>query len=298
MNTALKSNIAGMIFALLVGFTFFSIKICVPLASPLQILTFRYDFAFLGLLLLLVLKFAKIDFHQKKKKPLFISTSFYVLFMIFQTIGLCFSTSIEGAIIFAVTPIIVQILAVFILNEHTTKGQLLCILLSVAALIYLLVSSTSSLQFNALGTAFLFLSSLNMAFFTIAIRYYRLNYSPTETAFAICLEGFIFLNLVSLGMGLYTHTLSSYFLPLQNPTFVVAIFYLGIACILITSHLIAYMLHYLPATNVAIFNNVSTAISIVVGVLALQESLEIYHIIGTVVILFSVIGMNRFALRE
>jgi len=298
MTTSVKSNIAGMIFALLVGFTFFSIKVCVPLASPLQILTFRYDFAFLCLGLLLVLKIVRLDWAQKKKKPLFIATSFYVLFMIFQTVGLCFSTSIEGAIIFAATPIVVQILAVFFLNEHITKGQLFCILLSVAALIYILINSATSLQFNPLGTVLLFLSSLSLALFTIAIRHYRLNYTPTDIAFAISLEGFISLNLASLVTGIYTHSLATYFLPLQNPHFVLAIFYLGIPCILITVHLTAYMLRYLPATNVAIFNNVSTAISIVVGVIALQESLEIYHIIGTIAILFTVVGMNRFAHRE
>lgn len=51
------------------------------------------------------------------------------------------------------------------------------------------------------------------------------------------------------------------------------------------------MLRYMPAVNAAIFGNLSTAISIVAGVAVLGEPLLTYHIVCTLLIIISVVGV-------
>ena len=91
-NTNVKAYGAAVFFSVLVGFSFLGVKTCVPLASSLQILVHRYNFAFLALLLLVVLRLVKIDLRGRPKKNLLLTAGFYIGFMALQVAGLCFST--------------------------------------------------------------------------------------------------------------------------------------------------------------------------------------------------------------
>ena len=76
------------------------------------------------------------------------------------------------------------------------------------------------------------------------------------------------------------------------PQVFIAAAYLGIGCILLSAHLMSYMLSKMEAAKGTIFGNLSTAISIVAGVAVLGESLMWYHVVCTAVIIGSVIGMS------
>ena len=127
-KTNIKAYSAAIFFSVLVGFSFLGIKTCVPLANSLQILVHRYNFAFLALLLLLALRIARLDLRGKPKKNLILTAGFYVGFMVLQVIGLYFSSSIEGSIIFAIVPIIAQIIAsVFFGRKSDCLAERFCL---------------------------------------------------------------------------------------------------------------------------------------------------------------------------
>ena len=138
-TTKIKAYSAAIFFSVLVGFSFLGVKTCVPLADSLQILVHRYNFALLALLILLVFRVARIDLRGKPKKNLFLTAAFYVGFMVLQVIGLYFSSSIEGSIIFAVVPIIAQIIASVFLGEKATLRQNIFVCLSVVSLIIIVI---------------------------------------------------------------------------------------------------------------------------------------------------------------
>ena len=50
-NDRLKPYTAAIIFTLLTGFSFLGIKACQPYANQLEILTYRYNFAFLAVVI-------------------------------------------------------------------------------------------------------------------------------------------------------------------------------------------------------------------------------------------------------
>lgn len=288
----MKAYGAAVFFSILVGFSFLGVKTCVPFANSLQILVHRYNFALLALLLLVVFRVVRIDLKGRPKKNLFLTAGFYIGFMVLQVVGLYFSSSIEGSIIFAIIPIIAQIIASLFLGERATLLQNLFVCLSVAALVIMIIMGSSDISFHPIGIALLMLSSVSMAVSNVYMRYVRDQYRPIEISAAIIIGGCIAFNLAFVVYGAVSGNLHTYFAPFRHREFIIATAYLGIGCILLSAQLMSYLLSKMAAVKATIFGNVSTAISIVAGVLVLGETLRSYHIICTLLIIAGVIGLS------
>ncbi len=294
MGTRSNVKVYGIaiLFSVLVGFSFLGVKTCVPLASGLQILVHRYNFAFLAIFVLLAFRIVRIDLRGRSKKNLFLTAGFYIAFMALQVAGMYDATSIEASIMFAIIPILVQIIASVFLNEKSTLIQNLFVCLSVAALIIMLVMGATSVSFHLGATILLLLSSVCMAISNVFMRYVRAEYKPIEISAAIIIGGCVAFNVAFLAQGVVTGTIGDYFAPLRHVEFTIAVAYLGIGCILLSAQLMSYLLSKLEAAKATIFGNVSTAISIIAGVLVLGEPLMPYHIICTALIVAGVIGLS------
>lgn len=295
----MKAHLAGVIFSLLVGFSFMSVKICVPLATPLQILAFRYSFAFLAAVFA-ALVFRKRNFIRIRRFTdlrLILVVVLYVGFMVLQTAGLVLSTSVEGSIFFAVVPIFAKILARILLGERASLIQDLFMSLSITALIVMLVLGASDLHFNLAGAALLVAASAFIAGSNVLMRQIKGRFTPFEITFAISVSGFILFNAAALIQGIRTDTLGSYGALLDNRSFMLATAYLGIFCIMATSQLMSYMMAHMPAVQGTLYGNLSTAISIVAGVVLLAEPLEPYHILCTLLIVAGVVGISVSGMR-
>ncbi|MEA4922739.1 MAG: DMT family transporter [Eubacteriaceae bacterium] len=293
-----KAYITGIGFSVMVGFSFLGVKVCTRVATTLQILTIRYDFAMLAVLVFMLLRLGRIDMNGKPKKDLLLTAAFYIGFMILQTIGLYFATSVESAILFAIIPIMVKIIAEIFLKERSTMLQNIFVCISVAALIAMIILGATNLTVNFVGVAVLLLSSLSMAINNVYMRFTRNTYTPFEITFMICLLGFVVFNAISLVNGAVHGTMAGYFEPCVHVEFVVATAYLGICCILFSAQMMAYMQAHMPAVNASLFGNVSTAISVISGVVVLGEPLRWYHIVCAVLIIIGAVGMNMSGRKE
>lgn len=282
----------AVMFSILVGFSFLGVKTCVPVANSLQILVHRYNFAFLAILLLMALRVVRVDLRGRSKKNLVLTAGTYIGFMALQVVGMFYSTSIEASILFAIVPILAQIIAAVFLGEKATLIQNMFVSLSVAALIVMLVMGSTSLTFHAGGTILLLLSSVCMAVSNVFMRYVRAEYRPIEISTAIIIGGWAVFNIAFLIQGAVQGTLGTYFAPFHHPEFVIAAAYLGVGCILLSAQLMSYLLSQLAAVKATIFGNVSTAISIIAGVVILGEPLMPYHIICAALIIAGVVGLG------
>ena len=291
-ESALKIYGSAALFSLIVGFSFIGVKTCVSVATPLETLTFRYNFAFLATLLIVAVGLVKIDLRGKPKKKLALTAGLYLGFMVLQTIGLVFSTSIESGIIFAIIPILAKIIASLFLKESTNWKQNIFVCMSVAAVITMFVLGASDITVNIPGLVILLLSSVSMALSNVMMRYVRGVYKPFEISFFITGGGFLIFNLAAIVYGLKAGTLADYFAPLSHANFIIATAYLGIPSTLVSALIMAYMLAHMEAVKATIFGNLSTAISIVAGVIVLGEPLQLYHVICTILIILGVIGLS------
>lgn len=287
-NQLKKAYLAAIVFSIVVGFSFLGIKTCVPIASTLQILVWRYNWAALVMGALIILKIAKLDLKGKPKKNLVLTAGFYIGFMILQTIGLVFSTTVESGIIFSIIPILSRIIAGFVLGEKSTCLQNIFVMISISALILMIILGASEVHTSVVGIIILLLSSLSMAISNVYMRYVRSFYRPVEITTYICFMGFIAFNLAFLASG----EISTYFEPLRHREFIVATFYLATACIVLSAQLMSFMLRHMPAVNATIFGNLSTAISIVAGVVFLGETLKYYHVLCSILIIIGVLGVS------
>jgi drug/metabolite transporter (DMT)-like permease len=284
---------SAILFSLIVGFSFLGVKTSVQIATPLQTLTYRFNFALLAAVVPVLIGYIKIELQGKSRKNLILTAGFYLGFMVLQTIGLLFATSIESGIIFAIIPILAKIIAYFFLGERGNWVQNAFVGVSVTAVIIMFLYSAQGFrEVHLVGLMILFLSSVSMAISNVFMRYVRNEYKPYTISFAITCGGCILFNLATVLFGLAEGTLVDYFAPLAYPEFVLATVFLGIPSTLISSLLMAYMLANIEAVKATIFGNLSTAISIFVGVIVLKETLYAYNVVCTLLIIIGVIGTS------
>ncbi len=288
-----KGYLAAVGFSVLVGFSFLGIKVCQGYTDSLNVLCYRYDFAFAVIMLLVIFRIVKLDIRNKPKGKLWLTAAFYVGFMALQVIGLAYATSVEGSIIFAMVPIIVKIIASVFLKEKSSWTANLFVCVTVASLIFMIIMGSAEIEIDPLGTVLLLLSSVSMALSNVFMRYTRNDYKPVEITFTIVVMGFIVFNIaMAVKSIIYGNSIADYFIPLTSPNVFVAAGYLGVGCILLSAFLSSYVLSKLEAVKGTIFGNVSTAISIVVGVIVLGETLMWYHVLCTLLIIAGVIGLS------
>lgn len=293
MKTKSIPFFAGLLFSVIIGFSFLGIKVCTPYANTLLILVHRYNVAMLAVIIAVLLRIGSLkNIKGKPKGRLFAVSGFYVAFMVFQTISMFYSTSVEGAILFAFVPVVVMIISRIFLKEKTTVLTNVFICVCIASLIIMIVLGTRHISFSPTGTIFMLIAIACMAIENVLLRYNREIFTPFEITSSIVALGFITFNLAFFIIGFLKGYINTYFNPLMHLDFDIAIIFLGVGCILLSSQLIAYLNSHMPATNASLFNNLSTAISVVAGVLILNEPLHLYHIICSILIVSGVIVIN------
>ena len=293
-----KVYMVSLLFTVLVGFSFIFAKMGVTESSPLILATYRFNFAIIAVIISIVFGLIKIDLKAKPIKKVVVMSLYYAAFILLQAIGLLYASSIEAGIIFALVPILTMIIASFILKEYTNTIQKLFVTMSVSGvLIMVLMGANAGLggpKLNILGIVILFASSLSLAISNVIMRKLRGLFTPSEISAVSVTMCFFMINAIFIIVSIKNGNLGEYFRPLFNVNFLVSAIFLGVTCTFITSLLISYMLAHMEAYKATLFGNLSTAISIIVGVLVAKEPFELYHIVGTGLIIFGVLGTTVY----
>jgi drug/metabolite transporter (DMT)-like permease len=289
-----KAFVAGGLFSVLVGFTFLAVKVMAVSSSALVARVWRFNFAFLGLAFLFLLGKGNLKiFSGRRPLILVLQGVLYTLFMLFQAMGLMKASSAEGGIFFATIPVFVVFFGWAFLGEMPRPVQWVCIAVSALSLSLLIALNSGGAQFNLPSFIFLLLSSMSLAGNITMMRFLRDYYSPLEIAESIIFVGFVLFNLIFLAMLLLGKTEpSQYVAPIFSPKYILAGAYLGIACVLGTSQLNAYIARRLTAVQTSMFGNLSTLISVIAGALLMHEMLAYYHYALAMVIIGCVIMIS------
>lgn len=300
MSEKRKAYIAAISYAFIIGLSFMFVKVTLTVASPTDILAHRFTFAFIGIVILMV--FTKNKLTIKKYdllKILPLAILYPIVFFTFQVLGLAKISSSEAGIIQATIPIFTLALAGLLLKEKATRGQLVFISLSVLGVIYMLImNGANATTGNVIGSGLILLSALAASLYNVFARRLTMQYSLLILTYVMTLCGFVIFNGVALGNHLMNGTIDEFFQPLTHVDFVIAILYLGLLSSLGTSYLSNYALSKLEASKMSVFSNFATLITILAGVLFLQEVFHLYHFIGGIIIIFGVIGTNYFGQRQ
>lgn len=299
-NKTAAAYIGMIMYAIIVGFSFIFVKTANAQASAAQVLTFRFALGILPHLCLLLCGKEKISLRAFGKPSLLLATLTYIGFLGFQALGLLYTTSIISGILFAMTPVFARLIAGVVLKEKTSWKQNLFMLLSVGSVIAMFViGSADKLHgIDLRGFLLLVLSTFCCSVSNVFMRYVKKEHAPLQVSFYCCFAGLVVCGTLLTVLNTVNGTWSATLLPWTNSEFLSAILYLGILCTFVTTNLLSYSLHYLPAVNATIWGNVSTAISVVAGAILLQEPLLPYQIICTLLIIVGVLGISFSGTRQ
>lgn len=294
MSSLHKAYMAAIFQTLIIGLSFLFVKISLTITTPLDLLTYRFSTAFFIAVFIALVKRINLNIRKKDILTILPLAVFYpILFFLFQTFGLLYISSSEARIISALFPIFTLLLAALFLKEHATWQQKLYMLLSVSGVVFIFIMQGVRLEdYNFLGAALLLLSTLSMAFYSIIARRLTAQYPVFTLTFLMTAMGFVAFSAVSLPINLINGTLPQFILTAFHPTLILTMLYLGGLSSLLSSQLTNYTLSKLEASRMSIFGNLATVITILAGVFFLQEPFYWYHILGTVVIIAGVLGMN------
>lgn len=294
MSAITKAYLATITQVFIIGFSFVAIKTVLRYTSPTDVLALRFMFATFTLMIPIVLNKVHITLHAKDYLILLPLGVFYpILFFGFQVLGLSYATTTEAGILSSTVPIFTIILAAIILKERTTGLQKWMIFLSVSAMIYMTyMDSQHGVTFHIKGTIFLLLSVIASAFYIVLIRQFAKSYAFQDLTFFTIFFGFIFFSLLSVFSHIQHDDYLNIFNLLKHPDFFFSILYLGILSTYITSLLNNYSLSILDAAKVSVFTNIIPIITLLSGVIILDEHIYHYHIIGITLTMIGVIGAN------
>ncbi|GEP62689.1 permease [Clostridium beijerinckii] len=301
INMKNKSHIIPYFTAIITNFIFglsflFS-KQALSVATPIELLSFRFLAALLIMTILIFLKVIKVNYKNKPMKWLIILAVIEpIVYFIFETYGIKKTSSSLGGLMIALIPIVVTVLAVYLLKEKPSPKQIVSIILSVSGviLIILMENSNDSGGSTLLGIILLGGAVFSAALFNIIARKISQQFTAIEVTYFMMLIGAIFFNIVSITNHVINANLSEYFIPLRSINFIVSILYLGILSSVVAYFLANYTLSKMEASRSAVFANISTIVSIAAGVLVLHENFQLYHVIGSVMILVGVWGTNYY----
>lgn len=289
-----KAVAAALINALIIGLSFIFVKIALSVSDPLDTLAHRFTLSFLAASLFAFPGRARMKEVMPRTAALLPLALLYPsLFFALQAFGLLYASSSVAGIVQAVVPVFTMILAAIFLKEHTTFGQKMFTLVSVAGVILIFAVPGISISSASLGGVLLILlSALSMAGYNTGARRMTKAWRPKDMTYIITFFGFVFFNVISVIKHVSQGTLSQYFTPLLEPKFLLAVLYLGVLSSLVTSFLTNYALSRMEASRVSVFGSLSTVVTIAGGVLLLNERLDWYHWVGAVLIIGGVMGVN------
>ncbi|MGF9767207.1 DMT family transporter [Bacillus albus] len=294
MKLTTKAYLSAMLYSFIIGFSFMFVKLALTVTSPLDTLAHRFTVAFVAASIPIVFGFVKLNMSFKNILALLPLAIFYpALFFAFQAFGLVYTSSSEAGIIQAAIPIFTMMLASYFLKEYTNTWQKISVLISVIGVIYIFIMNGIGIhETSFIGVILILLSALSSAFYNVLARKMTKKFKLMDLTYTMTVIGFISFNLIAIASHINKGTITVYFKPYTNGTFLISILYLGLLSSLLTALLLNYSLSYIEAAKISVFSNLSTLITIIAGVIFLHEQISYFHIIGTIMIILGIIGTN------
>ncbi|WP_188069518.1 DMT family transporter [Brevibacillus brevis] len=296
MKDQQKAILAALLNAGITGLSFLFLKMALAVTNPVDTLAHRFTVAFIVASIPILFGWIKLSIKPKDMLTIIPLAMLYpILFFTLQAFGLVYTTSSEAGIIQATVPIFTMVMAAFFLGESSTWLQKLSTLLSVGGVVYIFAMKglgVSPGSGSSIGTILILLSAFSLAGYSVLARKMTKSFHYIDMTYMVALLGFLFFNGWSVIRHSAEGTLSTYFAPFASSAFIISIVFLGILSSLMTSFMTNFALSKMEASKLSVFNNLSTLVTIVAGVIFLQEQLAYYHLIGAVMIIIGVIGTN------
>lgn len=297
MNLRTKALLAVMTGNTIFGFSFLFSKTALEIAPLSVTLALRFTVAFLVLnLVVLAGRMLKRKDGQPliafslKGKPLkdilILAIIQPVIYFFAECYGIKLTSSAFAGTLIAVVPVAGVMLDVLIMHTKVTKKQFICAVVSVIG-VAVTTLGAQDMKSSVAGVLVLLVAVAAGSLFIVYSKKTAEYYNPLERTYVMFETGCItYLTFALLQCG---GDVQTYFVPaLTSFTFWGCMGYLAVISSVLGFLLINFGSTYATVSEVSIFANFTTVISIVAGVVLLHESFTIHQVIGAVLILGSV----------
>ena len=288
-----RALLANILAQILFGFSMYFIKMGMAVVNQdtVKYLAFRFTIGFLCMTLLIALKVVKVSYRGKPMKYLLLCGLFNpVISQVLETTSTTYAPTAQIAMLSSIIPIVVIAIGGLLFRERISKlGVLFCIV-SVFGVFLTSIGPTEGSTVT--GVVLIALMIIVVSFSRIFLRKARETFGGFEAIYVTTGMGAFAFTAVTLVTHASRGDLGSFFTGLWRGDFIAAVLYMGICSCVVAFSLMAYSATYLSVEVYAVLNTIYTVVTIGVGVLLLQERLELLDIIGTAVILCGVVGVN------
>ena len=289
MDKTRIATLAGLLGYSIFGFSFLFCKIALEQTSPLTLISLRFVLAFLVFQLVLWMGKVKMNFRGKPVKTLllmgFVQPVFY---FITETYGVAMTSASFSGVMIGLAPVVGLIFGVLLLKERCTGLQIACTLLSVAGVALTTTGGFGTV--SVVGFLLLMGAVIAAALFAILSR----SVAPYFSAFERTYINLAFGSVVFTAIALFENRgdLSVMVRPLGISSFWISLLYLSVFSSVCAFLLINFSLSHVSAGKVLIFNNFTTVISVLAGILIMKDTFTWIQRVGIVLIIVGVFGVS------
>lgn len=290
--------IAGLTFSLIFGLSFMFSKEALAHLDPFHLLGFRFLVAAGAMTVLAGLGVIKVNILSKPKGPLLLVALFQpALYFTFEITGINLTTSSQAGLMISLIPVAVAIFGAIFLKEIPGLKQLLFIFLSVSG-VAVIVSFQGELASSGHLSGILLLlgAVISAGIYNIVSRSISVSFTPVEITFFMSYTGAVLFNII--GFVQFEGSMAAYVSLITRQEILAAIFYLGLLSTVVAFFMMNYTLSKLPASQAAVFANLTTVISILAGVFLRNEPFYPLQVVGAAMIILGVWGTNYFGIKR
>lgn len=295
-SKVILATLAALVAQVIFGLSFMFTGIALKNASPMTVIADRYIVAFLGLSLVMVFTKTKLKFGENIWKLVLMSLFQPLMYFIFETYGVELTNSSFSGVMISMIPIVSMIAGIFVLNEKPSLMQYIFAALSVSGVVIAVLSGKKEGIVSGLGVLLLVGAVMSSAFYNISSRKISKEFSVLERTYAMTLIGVVSFVLVSLFENIQNpvNIISGFY----EPSYMYAILYLGIVSSVIAFLLLNFANTYLPVAKTTVFSNITTVVSVIAGAVFLDEQISALVILGVIMIVTGVIGVQSLNSRQ
>lgn len=295
-NTKVLATLAALFAQIIFGFSFMFTKIALGFSSPLTVIADRYIVAFLGLSVVMLITKTKINLKKNIWKLVLMSVFQPFLYFIFESYGIKMTTSAFSSVMISLIPVVSIVSGIFVLKEIPSVMQYVFTALTVAGVAIAAVSGNADGTVTPLGVILLFGAVLSSVGYNVTSRKISSEFSVFERTYAMTLIGLLAFLSISLAENIENPiaVVSGFF----NPSYTMAILYLGIFSSVVAFLLLNYANTHLPVAKTTVFSNLTTVVSVFAGVLFLKEPFSKESVISTIMIVVGVCGVQMLDVKR
>lgn len=297
MNIEKKSMLAAGVAYCIFGLSYLFSKMALNITEPMILLSVRFLVTMIVLNVLVFTKVLKINLRGKKLLgPIILGILQPVLYFVFENYGLKYTTTSFTGIVSSISPIFTAIMGVIFLREKPNLKQWCCIFLSILGIMMVSLGSNDG-ENTLIGCICLLTAYLIGSFYSILVRKLSSEFSSVELTYVMLTVGFAFFTgMVFMQYG--NETMLKITEAFSHGEFIVSCIYLGAVASVGAYMLANYALSNLPVTRATIFNSFSTVVSVLSGIILMNDPFDLTSVIAFIMIMFGVFGVNKFAVRE